>query len=71
MTDPAPRGSPLGELLSFLGSVLAGLKVLGRRPEALPEVPATNGLDPPAPEAENSEQARRERPPEFPTSGSR
>lgn len=49
---PRPAGrSPLRELLSFLGSALAGLRVLGRRPEPLPEVQAGNGSGPSAPEA--------------------
>ena len=42
MTD-APRRTPLGELLDFLASALAGLGVLRRRPAPLPEVPEVNG----------------------------
>ncbi len=47
---PEPR-SPLRELFSFLGSALAGLRVLGRRPQPLPEVPSPNGAGSSAPEA--------------------
>lgn len=52
MTASPERRSPLRELLSFLGSALAGLRVLGRRPDPLPEVPSSNGAVTPAPEAE-------------------
>jgi hypothetical protein len=44
VTD-SPRRTPLGELLAFLASALAGLRVLRRRPPPLPEVPVVNGAD--------------------------
>lgn len=44
MSD-SPRRTPLGELLAFLASALAGLRVLRRRPPPLPEVPVVNGGD--------------------------
>ncbi|MFM8375474.1 MAG: hypothetical protein ACKN9P_05370 [Phenylobacterium sp.] len=55
MTD-APRRKPLGELLAFLASALAGLGVLRRRPAPLPEVPVVNGGEPerPAPPTSGS-----------------
>lgn len=46
MTAPAPRRSPLAELISFLASALAGLGVLRRGADPLPEVPEVNGGDP-------------------------
>ncbi|MFN9833358.1 MAG: hypothetical protein ACK534_08710 [Phenylobacterium sp.] len=58
MTIRPERQSPLVELFSFLGSALAGLRVLGRRPEPLPEVPAVNGAPPQAPEAEGADEGR-------------
>ena len=57
MTPRPEHRSPLHELLSFLGSALAGLRVLGRRPEPLPEVPANNGAAPPAAEADDADRA--------------
>ncbi|MCA6340452.1 MAG: hypothetical protein ACK5T5_03090 [Phenylobacterium sp.] len=57
MTPRPERRSPLRELFSFLGSALAGLRVLGRRPEPLPEVPATNGAAPPTSEADAADRA--------------
>jgi hypothetical protein len=67
MTPRPERRSPLRELFSFLGSALAGLRVLGRRPEPLPEVPATNGAPPRRPRLTlQTEPRRREETEEVP-----
>ncbi|MFM8753417.1 MAG: hypothetical protein ACKODL_01800 [Phenylobacterium sp.] len=59
MTRPAPRTSPLAELLAFLGSALAGLGVLRRQAPPLPEVPPANGQESPQTTAPESEAAGR------------